>query len=389
MSIITRDLTALLHEKSTLSAKSSWFEGFWLHIQNSPLEERSGSTFKIHHWKSDHRASIKAGISFPPELEDVVPMDMKAVWTAHESKWNQDSYLFSYTRQEPSGGPNECWNLSDIYFIGGFGTVVWVDVNEYETLQPDKIAVDGGEENLKVGMELHMFLWYILLLSIPDVLLDAETKNIDMHNAFSELRKKLVEDVLYVVINKTTLEEYMKKLVDFVLVEKVGLRVLRWNKRITIIDPKKSVLFIPIVLGNTLLTLLLRSHDLYLIGFQREAVTYFLLNMDSKRENDCDVDVIFCLKVFCAKNIVKLTDVGYSYEELETLAEMDRSMLRLGPNILRKAVEVLASPDPTMRDLARCLLFFLPSSLVKPLDKDRIADHFEGNREKILKEYLI
>lgn len=39
---------------------------------------------------------------------------------------------------------------SDIYFIGGFGTVAWVDVKEYETVQPDKIAVDGGEQNLKV-----------------------------------------------------------------------------------------------------------------------------------------------------------------------------------------------------------------------------------------------
>lgn len=51
-----------------------------------------------------------------------------------------------------------CWNLcclfltsSDIYFIGGFGTVAWVDVKEYEALQPDKIAVDGGEQNLKVN----------------------------------------------------------------------------------------------------------------------------------------------------------------------------------------------------------------------------------------------
>ena len=39
----------------------------------------------------------------------------------------------------------------DIYFIGGFGTVAWVDVKEYETLQPDKIAVDGGEQYLKVN----------------------------------------------------------------------------------------------------------------------------------------------------------------------------------------------------------------------------------------------
>ncbi|KAI0512430.1 hypothetical protein KFK09_013069 [Dendrobium nobile] len=39
--------------------------------------------------------------------------------------------------------------LIDVYFIGGFGTVQWIDVKEYESLQPDKIAVDGGEQNLK------------------------------------------------------------------------------------------------------------------------------------------------------------------------------------------------------------------------------------------------
>ncbi|KAF5206399.1 Pyridoxamine 5'-phosphate oxidase family protein [Thalictrum thalictroides] len=40
-------------------------------------------------------------------------------------------------------------NISDIYFIGGFGTVAWVDVKEYEMVQPDKIAINGGEQNLK------------------------------------------------------------------------------------------------------------------------------------------------------------------------------------------------------------------------------------------------
>lgn len=47
----------------------------------------------------------------------------------------------------------ECVVASDIYFIGGFGTVAWVDVEEYESLKPDKIAVDGGEQNLKVWHE--------------------------------------------------------------------------------------------------------------------------------------------------------------------------------------------------------------------------------------------
>ncbi|OEL34654.1 hypothetical protein BAE44_0004326 [Dichanthelium oligosanthes] len=39
--------------------------------------------------------------------------------------------------------------ISDIYFIGGFGTVAWIDVKEYEALQPDKISMDGGEQYLK------------------------------------------------------------------------------------------------------------------------------------------------------------------------------------------------------------------------------------------------
>ena len=42
---------------------------------------------------------------------------------------------------------------SDIYFIGGFGTVAWIDVKEYESLQPDKLSMDGGEQNLKVSNE--------------------------------------------------------------------------------------------------------------------------------------------------------------------------------------------------------------------------------------------
>ncbi|GKA86227.1 hypothetical protein Tco_0807938, partial [Tanacetum coccineum] len=33
-----------------------------------------------------------------------------------------------------------------IYFIGGFGTVASVNVKEYEALQPDEIAVNGGNQ---------------------------------------------------------------------------------------------------------------------------------------------------------------------------------------------------------------------------------------------------
>nr|CAD1825450.1 unnamed protein product [Ananas comosus var. bracteatus] len=55
-------------------------------------------------------------------------------WASHQ--WGN----FYYYRME---------TISDVYFIGGFGTVAWLDVKEYESLQPDKIAAVGGEQNLK------------------------------------------------------------------------------------------------------------------------------------------------------------------------------------------------------------------------------------------------
>jgi hypothetical protein len=39
---------------------------------------------------------------------------------------------------------------SDIYFTGGFGTVAWVDVKEFENAQPDNIVANGSEQTLKV-----------------------------------------------------------------------------------------------------------------------------------------------------------------------------------------------------------------------------------------------
>ncbi|KAL6312506.1 hypothetical protein AAG906_001831 [Vitis piasezkii] len=73
--------------------------------------------------------------------------------TIFGDEWAHKQYIAKHLQ-----GPSQQWgnfyyfrmqNISDIYFIGGFGTVAWVDVKEYEALQPDKIAVDGGEQNLK------------------------------------------------------------------------------------------------------------------------------------------------------------------------------------------------------------------------------------------------
>lgn len=78
---------------------------------------------------------------------DVFPL------TEDQQDWAHKQYIAKHHQ-----GASQQWGnfyyfrmqtISDIYFIGGFGTVAWVDVKEYEALTPDKIAVDGGEQNLK------------------------------------------------------------------------------------------------------------------------------------------------------------------------------------------------------------------------------------------------
>nr|CAB3483524.1 unnamed protein product [Digitaria exilis] len=62
-------------------------------------------------------------------------------YVAKHQQWSSQQWgNFYYYRMQ---------NISDIYFIGGFGTVAWVDVKEYETIQPDKVAVDGAKQSLK------------------------------------------------------------------------------------------------------------------------------------------------------------------------------------------------------------------------------------------------
>lgn len=41
--------------------------------------------------------------------------------------------------------------ISDIYFVGGFGTVQWVDVAEYAATVPDTIVLDNPHRTLQVG----------------------------------------------------------------------------------------------------------------------------------------------------------------------------------------------------------------------------------------------
>lgn len=41
-------------------------------------------------------------------------------------------------------------NITDIYFVGGFGTVQWIDVADYILAQPDKIVQSNPHHTLHV-----------------------------------------------------------------------------------------------------------------------------------------------------------------------------------------------------------------------------------------------
>ncbi|CAA7044394.1 unnamed protein product [Microthlaspi erraticum] len=116
------------------------FSPLAIHTRNILAEPRCTLVVQIPGWSCLSNARVTL-------FGDVYPLP------ENEQEWAHKQYMAKHHQ-----GPSQQWgnfhyfrmqNISDIYFIGGFGTVAWVNVNEYEAIQPDKIAVDGGEQNLK------------------------------------------------------------------------------------------------------------------------------------------------------------------------------------------------------------------------------------------------
>ncbi|KAE9621259.1 hypothetical protein Lal_00023670 [Lupinus albus] len=116
------------------------FSPLAIHTRNLLADPRCTLVVQIPGWSGLSNARVTI-------FGDVYPL------SEDQQEWAHKQYIAKHHQ-----GPSQQWgnfyyfrmqNISDIYFIGGFGTVAWVDVKEYETIQPDKIAVDGGEQNLK------------------------------------------------------------------------------------------------------------------------------------------------------------------------------------------------------------------------------------------------
>uniref|UniRef100_A0A5B6YU94 CREG-like beta-barrel domain-containing protein n=1 Tax=Davidia involucrata TaxID=16924 RepID=A0A5B6YU94_DAVIN len=116
------------------------FSPLAIHTRNLLADPRCTLVVQIPGWSGLSNARVTIFGDVFPLLEDQQEWAHKQYIGKHQQGPSQQWGNFYYFRMQ---------NISDIYFIGGFGTVAWVDVKEYETLQPDRIAVDGGEQNLK------------------------------------------------------------------------------------------------------------------------------------------------------------------------------------------------------------------------------------------------
>uniref|UniRef100_A0A2P2IK51 CREG-like beta-barrel domain-containing protein n=1 Tax=Rhizophora mucronata TaxID=61149 RepID=A0A2P2IK51_RHIMU len=116
------------------------FSPLAIHTRNLLADPRCTLVVQIPGWSGLSNARVTIFGDVLPLLEDQQEWAHKQYIAKHQQGPSQQWGNFYYFRMQ---------NISDIYFIGGFGTVAWVDVKEYEALRPDKIAVDGGEQNLK------------------------------------------------------------------------------------------------------------------------------------------------------------------------------------------------------------------------------------------------
>ncbi|CAN8270340.1 unnamed protein product [Cochlearia groenlandica] len=116
------------------------FSPLAIHTRNLLAEPRCSLVVQMPGWSCLSNARVTLFGDVYPLSEDEQEWAHKQYIAKHQHGLSEQWGNFQYFRMH---------NISDIYFIGGFGTVAWVDVKEYEALQPDKIAVDGGERNLK------------------------------------------------------------------------------------------------------------------------------------------------------------------------------------------------------------------------------------------------
>ncbi|KAL3632809.1 hypothetical protein CASFOL_025793 [Castilleja foliolosa] len=157
------------------------FSPLAIHTRNLLADPKCTLVVQIPGWSGLSNARVTIFGDVYPLPEDQQEWAHKQYIAKHQQGPSQQWGNFYYFRMQNIRlmmTQNASFPTIDIYFIGGFGTVAWVDVKEYEAIQPDKIAVDGGEQNLK---ELNAMFSKPLkeLLSKEDEVDDAALISID------------------------------------------------------------------------------------------------------------------------------------------------------------------------------------------------------------------
>ncbi|XP_078428321.1 uncharacterized protein LOC144700720 isoform X2 [Wolffia australiana] len=127
------------------------FSPLAIHTRNLLADPRCTLVVQIPGWSGLSNARVTIFGNILPLPDDEQEWARKRYIEKHQQWASQQWGNFYYHRMQ---------TISDIYFIGGFGTVAWIDVSEYESLQPDKIAIGGGEIYLKTKGRSTMSLSY-------------------------------------------------------------------------------------------------------------------------------------------------------------------------------------------------------------------------------------
>ncbi|KMZ60577.1 Pyridoxamine 5'-phosphate oxidase-related, FMN-binding [Zostera marina] len=111
-----------------------------IHTRNLLANRRCSLVVQIPGWSSLSNARVTI-------FGDIEPLPERF------KKWAEMQYKIKHPQFVSQQW--ECVNfyqlryISDVYFIGGFGTVTWIDVEEYMNTKPDAIAMNDVQKNLK------------------------------------------------------------------------------------------------------------------------------------------------------------------------------------------------------------------------------------------------
>jgi putative heme iron utilization protein len=130
-----------------------------MHTRNLAYNARASLTVKMNGWGglANARVTIFGDVHrLPAEYQASANEIFKAKYAARKEASDLEDRWGDYTFYRMN-------NVIDVYFVGGFGTLNWVDLKEYRDAEPDKIVTPGAghsvldtlsELNTKYGPKL-------------------------------------------------------------------------------------------------------------------------------------------------------------------------------------------------------------------------------------------